>query len=309
MNQSLLDADRMRGMRPPLLEADLMRRIDRLVVMPGRWGGGAGPGARRGPGQGAGMELADYRAYAPGDDLRQLDWNAYARLDRPYLRRFVEDQDATLHLLIDGTASMAAGRPSKLDLARRLAAALGYAALSGMDRVLVDAFPEAPAQAGRALRGRGATATLLDQLGRLEAVGRLELEVAVRRHAAAYRQRGPMILISDLWDADWQAGLGAALSAGYSLAVIQVLAPEERDPASAGAFLGPMRLIDSESGERLDIQADGPGLARYRAALAARESEIAAWCRERRVAFASLASDRDPAEAVLGLLRRRGMVD
>lgn len=291
-----------------LLDADLMRRIDRLVAMPGRSGGSAGPGARRGPRLGAGMELADYRAYVPGDDLRQLDWNAYARLDRPYLRRFVEEQGATLHILIDCSASMAAGQPSKLDFARRLAAALGYAALSGMDQLRLGAFPETPAQAGRALRGRGATMALLDLLGRLEAGGRMGLEEAVRRHAAAHRQRGPMILIGDLWDADWQAGLAAAPSMGYDLAVIQVLAPEEIDPESAGAMSGPLSLVDSESGERLAIQADADGIIRYRAALAAREAEVAAWCRVRRVSFVAVRSDGDPAGVVLGPLRRAGLL-
>ncbi|MCB9176823.1 MAG: DUF58 domain-containing protein [Caldilineae bacterium] len=295
-------------MSQALLDPELMRRIDRLRVMPGRPGRGVGPGLRPGPRQGGGVELADYRAYAPGDDPRQVDWKAYARLERYFLRLFVEEQAATLHLLIDCSASMAAGRPSKLDFARRLAAALGYAALAGLDEVLIGAFPVAPAGAGRALRGRGATAGLLATLAGLEAGGQADLEAAVRRHAAAARRPGPLLLIGDLWDARWREGASAALAAGYDLALIQVLAPEEREPSLAGLPTGALSLVDSETGERVEIELDGELLERYRIALAEREAEIDAWCRARRLPFAVLTSDRDPGEGVLGLLRQLGLL-
>ncbi len=291
-----------------LLDPELMRRVDRLLAMPGRPGLGAGPGLRRGPRQGGGVELADYRAYAPGDDPRRVDWNAYARLERFFLRLFVEEQAATLHLLVDASASMAFGRPAKLDFAKRLAAALGYAALAGLDQVVLGAFPHAPTSAGRRLRGRGAIAELLRSLTSIEPEGRGTLAPAIRRHAAALRAPGPLILLTDLWDEDWRAGLDATLAAGYPPALIQILAPEERDPAAADLGPGPQRVVDSETGQAVDVEIDGDSLDSYRQALDAREAEIAAWCRARGIPFAPLTSDLDPAEVVLGLLRQVGIV-
>ena len=117
-------------MSEPLLSPDFLRQLDRLDLATCRLQPGRMQGERRGPRRGGGQEFADYRPYTPGDDLRQVDWNAYARMERFFLRLFVEEEDTTLHLLLDASRSMAWGEPTKLDFARRCAAALGYVALS-----------------------------------------------------------------------------------------------------------------------------------------------------------------------------------
>src|SRR3972149_5689609 len=123
-------------MTDPLLSTSFLSTLDRLTLASRRMRVGTFKGERRSPRRGGSVEFADFREYAPGDDFRQIDWNAYARLERLFLRLFVEEEDATIHVLVDASQSMDWGQPSKWTYARRVAAALGYVALVGMDRLV-----------------------------------------------------------------------------------------------------------------------------------------------------------------------------
>jgi len=118
-----------------LLEPKFLAQLDRLSLVSRRLRAGQIQGERRSPNRGGSVEFADFRTYAPGDDFRQIDWNAYARLERLFVKLFVAEEDLTVHLLLDASQSMAWGEPDKWRFGRRLAAALGYVALVGLDRV------------------------------------------------------------------------------------------------------------------------------------------------------------------------------
>lgn len=124
----------------PLFDSAFLRKLDRLALLTRRAMVGDIQGERRSPRRGSSVEFADFRPYVHGDDIRQIDWNLYARMERFFLKLFVAEEELTIHLLVDNSASMDWGDPHKLTYARRLAAAFGYVALSTLDRVTVTAF-------------------------------------------------------------------------------------------------------------------------------------------------------------------------
>jgi len=128
----------------PLFDSAFLRKLDRLALLTKRAMAGDMQGERRSPRRGSSVEFADFRPYVAGDDIRQIDWNLYARMDRFYLKLMVAEEELTIHLLVDNTASMDWGEPNKLAYARRAAGAFGYIALSSLDRV-TDSIPRSPA--------------------------------------------------------------------------------------------------------------------------------------------------------------------
>ena len=132
---------------PTVFDEAFLRQLERLLLLMRSPVRGGLKGGRRSVKRGQSVEFADYREYTHGDDLRQLDWNVYARLERLFVKLFIEEEDVTVTLLVDASASMATGRPSKLVFAKRAAAALGYIGLASEDRVAVSAL------AGRATAG------------------------------------------------------------------------------------------------------------------------------------------------------------
>ena len=124
----------------PLFDEPFLRKLERLALLSRRAMAGHYQGERRSPKRGQSVEFADFRPYTPGDDFRRIDWNAYARLERFFIKLFVEEEDLTVHLLVDASRSMDWGEPNKLWYAARAAGALGYVALAGLDRVTVTAL-------------------------------------------------------------------------------------------------------------------------------------------------------------------------
>jgi uncharacterized protein (DUF58 family) len=287
-----------------LLSTDLMRRLDRLAVVARRPRTGTLSGDRRSPRRGQSVEFADFRAYAPGDDFRQVDWNAYARLERFFLKLFVAEEDATVHVLLDTSRSMGWGTPPKLDFARRVAAAVAYVALGDLDWVVVSPFAAGLAAVPRRRRGRVEAQALFSELAALRADGGTDLTAAVRRHAAAARHPGPLVVLSDLYDPAWRTALGAALGARFDVSVVHVLSPEEAAPG----LEGDLRLVDDETGDAVEVTVDGDAVARYRDALAGWRAEIDGWCRAHGVPYVPVQTDLPFDEFVIGTLRRQGVL-
>ena len=212
-------------------------------------------GGRRSVKRGQSVEFADYRDYTLGDDLRQLDWNVYARLERLFVKLFVEEEDVTVTLLIDASASMATGQPAKLLFAKRAAAALGYIGLASEDRVAVSALAGRVARRRAAMRGSGRIFRLLADLSAIEAAdGPTDLVAAARHAGAQLHGRGVVILISDLLDPAADRIIRELAATGSELIVLHVLSPDELDPAARGRS-APGRRRD----RRRDRRDRGPG--------------------------------------------------
>src|SRR2546427_2780243 len=156
---------------PPLLDPQFLARLEQLELVSRKIFAGVMKGERRSKRKGQSVEFADYRNYVKGDDLRHLDWNLYARLDRLFIRLFQEEEDLHFYVLIDNSLSMDFGTPSKLHFARQVAAALGFIGLCNMDRVVVEAFNDNITQSLPAIRGRKSLWRLFDFLQKLESAG------------------------------------------------------------------------------------------------------------------------------------------
>ena len=162
------------------LDAGTLQRLDNLVLVTRKAMATGRPGRRRSPLAGSSMEFADYRRYAPGDDFRRIDWRAYARLERLFLRIFEAEENLTVTILIDCSESMQYGRPAKASLATALAAALAYIALKCEDSVIAGALTDRLAAHRRVGRGKHAIWAVGEFLSRLSQSGATDLN---RNHA------------------------------------------------------------------------------------------------------------------------------
>lgn len=287
-----------------LFDESFLRRLERLAILSKRALAGEIQGERRSPRRGQSVEFADYRNYTRGDDFRQIDWNVYARLERFFVKLFVEEEDLTVHLVVDTSRSMDWGDPTKLWYAQRAAAALGYIALAGFDRVTVAAVESALREQMPPRRGKGQVFALFEFLAGLRADGATNLAVALKRYARQVRRPGPLILLSDLLDPGWQVGLRALQVRPFEITVLHILAPEELDPP----LEGDLRLIDVETGQAVEITADFDLLERYRQDVHAWRDEIRRFCGRRGIAYVPLDTRVPFEELVFALLQRRGVV-
>src|SRR5213596_1199868 len=138
-----------------LLTPELLRRLEQFQLLAARRAKSSAKGERRSRARGQSVEFADYRTYVPGDDFRYLDWNLYGRLERLFLKLYEEERELPVTIFLDASESMTFGEPHKFDFARQVAAAIGYVALCGFDRVSVIAFPDTPVDANHSeLAGR-----------------------------------------------------------------------------------------------------------------------------------------------------------
>lgn len=246
-----------------LLAPEFLQKLETLSLVSRRRFRGLQRGDRRSTARGRGVEFDDHRAYHLGDDYRYVDWNVVGRLDRLFVKMFAEEEDLDIALLIDTSRSMAAGDPPKLLLAKQLAAAIGYIGLVNLDRVGVTAFASTGASRLDRLRGRSRAFDLLEFLERLEPAGATDLGLALRRHLAASRRRGLVILISDLFDPrGYEPGLLLCRRHRAQTFLIHVLAEEEVSPRLAGD----LRLVDVETDQAVDVTIDAEALHAYGAA-------------------------------------------
>ena len=290
-------------------DAAFFRRLDGLRLHSSRLLEGRIPGERRSPRYGSSLEFVDVRPYAPGDDCRYVDWNVYRRLDRLVVKRFREDRDLCLHLLVDTSASMGIGEPSKLDHGLRAGAALAYVAFANHERVALGLLDEGVRRVLAPRRGRGQIAALLELLGAIHATGRTRLGDALTGYARSASSPGVAVIVSDLLVpvAACEAGLRALLARGFEVRLLHVLAAAETTPT----LDGDVRLLDLE--EPLDrtakeVTAERAARARYAENLARFIDEREAVCRRLRVPYLRLEGTTASDSRLLERLRSAGFL-
>ncbi len=302
-----------------LFDEQTLRKLDRLALVAAQVRAGQIKGERRSTKRGTSIEFADYRDYTRGDDLRRVDWNVFARLERPYIKLLEEEEDLAVHMLVDTSRSMdygdggaspgdgsAAAELNKFRYAQRLTAALAYVALAAGDRLTVSALrDEGPAAQFGPARGRAHTLRLLQFLEALKPGGATHLDVALRQYALGTRRAGLLFLVSDLFSpAGYVNGLSQLQGRGYEVAVLHLLAPDELDPPLAGD----LRLIDAETGAPQDVTLDGSLRELYRRRVNGWRDEIEGYCLKRKIHFVPVTTDLPWDELVLFHLRQRGLV-
>jgi uncharacterized protein (DUF58 family) len=295
----------------PILELKFLAQLDRLSLVSRRMRAGQIQGERRSPNRGCSVEFADFRTYASGDDFRQIDWNAYARLERLFVKLFVAEEDITIHLVLDASQSMAFGDPQKWDYARRLAAALGYVGLVGLDRVAAAALRDETLSrrlrrnlVSGPYRGKRQALTWFNWLADLETGGDLDPAAVLHDYLARARHPGPLLLISDLLGPGWESGLRALASRRFEVIVLHVLSPQEVSPG----LEGDLRLVDSENGAAVEITADYDLLQRYRTRVAAWQDHLRQTCAALGAYYVSIETTTPLEELVLAYLRRYDIV-
>lgn len=296
--------------REPLLSPAFMHQLDRLDVMSRKMLRGRQQGERRSKKRGQSVEFADYRNYVVGDDLRFVDWNLYARLEKLFLRLFMEEEDLSVSILFDLSASMDYGEPNKLLYARQMVAALGYIGLVHHNRVGLYSFTDGLADQITGLRGRRPIPQMLGFLERQQAArGQAgHLEAALKRWAVHHQQAGVVVLISDFFDkGDLAAALRFLADDRYDVYAIQVLSPQEVDPTK-GQLVGDLRLTDLEDGDTAEVSVTPALLKRYQANLQAYCQHVRDQCLKRGVAYMITETDVRIETVVLKYLRERGLL-
>lgn len=288
----------------PLFDETFLYKLERLSILSRRAMAGQLQGERRSPKRGQSVEFADFRPYTPGDDFRRIDWNAYARLERFFLKLFVEEEDLTVHLLVDTSRSMDWGQPNKLWYAVRAAGALGYIALASLDRVTVSAFSQRTTERFPPHRGKQQAMALFAFLQEMAPQADTDLKAALRGYATTATNPGPLLVISDLLDDGWREGLTALAARGFEATVLHLLSPDEANPPLAGD----LKLLDVETGEPVEITADYDLLARYRQGLADWQEELRTFCGGRGMNYVAVTTDVPFEELIFSFLRRRGVL-
>lgn len=225
-----------------------------------------GLGERRSSTVGAGMEFASYRPYQPGDDIRHLDTHVYARLGENVIRQYTVDRQLPITIIVDASSSMGFGTPSKLETAKQLTHLLGYVGLAAGDRIQVGMFTGEGLEWSVRMQGREKAEILFAWLDGYEARGSDGFQQAIRSALPDLRAKGLVILISDWWTEALTRELLALQSTAQEVLAIHVMSPEELDPELLGPGL--VDMVDSETGEELELMLDAEMISTYRGALA-----------------------------------------
>jgi uncharacterized protein (DUF58 family) len=290
-----------------LFEETFLRKLERIAILSKRAAAGQMQGERRSQKRGQSVEFADFRPYSTGDDFRRIDWNAYARLERFFIKLFIEEEDLTIHLLVDNSKSMDWGDPNKLDYAIRSAGALGYIALNGLDRVTVTALGEGNHTSAGYFsphRGKQNAFALFTFLQALSSGSPADLKRSLQAYATRTSRPGPLLLLSDLMDEGWADGLNALARRGFEVSVLHILSPDEVDPQISGD----LKLLDSETRAEIEITGEYDLVERYRKGLADWQEELRRFCGARGMHYASILTSTPLEEVLTARLRVQGIL-
>jgi uncharacterized protein (DUF58 family) len=288
-----------------LLDASLIAQLDHLELVVRRLFAGRTQGEKRSKRRGTGSEFADYRDYSQGDDLRHIDWNVYGRLDRLFLKLFHVEEDLRLSIFVDSSLSMSHGDPSKLQYAKKLAAALAYVALANLDRVTIEAASESSLDRLPPTRGKAQIWRLLEFIEGIEAQGSTDLQEGLKQFSLRNSTPGMKVVISDFLDKrGFQGALKWLLKGGNEVVVIQVLSPQEVKPT----IVGDLSLEDCEDGQLTEVSITSGLLKRYEANLKALVGGLREYCRTRGLANFFVQSSHPVEQLILNSMRRTGVV-
>ncbi|MBB6430323.1 DUF58 domain-containing protein [Algisphaera agarilytica] len=292
-----------------LLTPEFMRQLDRLDVRSRKMLRGTVQGERRSKKRGASVEFADYRNYVVGDDLRRIDWNLYARLDKLFLRLFMEEEDLSVSLVIDTTVSMDYGEPNKLLYAKQMVAALGYIALTHYNRLNLYSFTDTVAGTAEGMRGRRPIPRMVDWLNQQQPTpGEGNLAAVCKKLAMLNQRPGVVVLVSDFFDkGDLSAALRYLAGDRYDAYAIQLLSPQEVDPAKGGV-VGDLKLTDMEDGDLAEVSVSKALLEKYQANLQAYCQHVRDTCTKRGMSYMTATTDLAVELVVLKYLRERGLL-
>lgn len=288
-----------------LFDSDFLKKLEYLSLVAKKRAVGERKGERRAIRKGTSVEFADYRDYTAGDDLRRVDWNAYARIDKLLLKLFEEEEELFVYILLDTSESMRYGKPSKLDYARKVAAALAYIGLSNQDRISLATFSSGVTEHIGPVSGKRSIFPIFEFLEKCPQGGGTSLGDTLKAYARQVKKRGLLVIISDFLD---EAGLDVALknllTSRFEVLCLHLYAPEEQEPP----LKGDLRLVDCETGEFRDVFVTKELVAEYKKAFNAYCETIQKFCLKRAMSYVGASTQVDFEDLVMKLLRKGGFL-
>jgi uncharacterized protein (DUF58 family) len=289
----------------PLLDPVFLHKLEQLELVSRKIFVGRMKGERKSRRRGSSVESAEHRNYTVGDDLRHIDWNVYGRLDRLFLKLFLEEEDLHVYTVLDASLSMDFGSPTKLRYGKQVAAALAFIGLVNHDRVLVDTFSARLEQGLHGIRGRSQMWRVVQYLDHLHPAGSSDLTAACREFAIRHVGKGVVVVISDFLDKrGYQEALRYLLARNMDIYVVHVLSHEEVHPE----LVGDLRLVDAEDDDIAEITVSAPLLKRYKDNLNAYVGGLKDWCTQRGIVYILTTNQNPFDKLILSYLRKRGLV-
>lgn len=289
-----------------LFDDEFLKKLEYLYVVSRKLFRGLLQAQRRTKKVGSGVEFADHRTYAPGDDMRYLDWSVYGRTERLLLRLFQEEEDLSIYVLVDVSASMRFGDPPKVDYARRVAAGMAYVGLANLDRVGI--IPFAGTVTGRLppTRGKAQIFKILDFLrGVKPPKTSTDLKTVASNFVTQNKRRGLVIVASDFYDhKGYQEGLNYLRYHKYDVLCIHVTDPSEATPELSGD----LELVDCETGEARQVTISAAILDAYQKEYAKYLDEVRDFCTGHQLGYVRAPIDMAFDELILKVFREGGLV-
>ena len=287
-----------------LLSAEMMAKLERMELVSRKIFRGRMKGERRSKRKGQSVEFADFKNYVSGDDLRFIDWNLFARMDRLYLKIFLEEEDLHFYTIIDDSMSMDFGDPTKFFVAKQIAASLAYIGLCRGDRVSVSSFETSASPV--VIRGKSSAHRLIGHLESLSCVASpCTMSDSIKRFCVKNTGKGIVVLVSDLMNkSGYEAALRMLVAREMDIFLIHLLSPEELNPAAQGD----LKLVDCEDGDQREVSISAGLLNRYQQTLAAFIEQAKAFCNKRSITYVPARSDQAADVLVNEYLRSKGLV-
>lgn len=288
-----------------LFDDEFQRKLDYLAMVSRRVFSGASRAERRTKKTGSGVEFADHRDYAPGDDFRYLDWHAYQRFDRLLIRLYEEEEDLSIYFIVDTSSSMAFGDGEKLRHAKRLTAALAYVGLANLDRIAIVTASDEISGRMQSTRGKARIFRVFRFLREVKAGGQTDLGESMKSFVAQHKRRGLAVLLTDLFDpAGLERGINVLRYAKFEPFVLHLVDPREKRPD----LRGDVRVYDCETGDEREVTVTSAVLARYATAFEDYLDEARRFCTSRQVSYFRADVNVPFDELILRVFRRGGFL-
>lgn len=292
-------------MAQTLLDQNFLHKLERITLTARMMAKGDAGGNRKALAKGTSVEFADFREYAPGDDYRRIDWNAYGRFERLFIKLFTEERQTAVTIFIDDSGSMDWGDPNKGFLAKQLAAALAYIALANFDRVAIAALNQQVQDHLPAFSGKQGFWNALRFIDELPFGGKTNLTAAIKSYSALGSRGGIAVVLTDLFSEDgYKEAMKYLQYQKQEVTLIHILAPQELDPP----WQGSVQLQDKEGYESRDITIKPDVITAYKKALNEFLNDNRQFCYDRGIAYIVLSSVLDIDKAIFDNLFKLGVV-
>lgn len=276
-----------------IFDSEFLKKLDTMVINVRMLTNTGSGGNRKSRSKGSSVEFSDFREYSMGDDFRRIDWNAYGRFDKLFVKLFMEEREAVVNIFVDGSKSMYFGEPKKALTALKLSGILAYLALNNLDRVCLNSLSGTSILQSPALNGRGMFQRCADFLENLQFEGTTDLGSCIKRKE--FKGSGVSVILSDFFTAGGvEAAVKYLLYKKQEVILVHILAPEELNPALEGQ----VRLLDSETGEARDISVTPALLKQYDKELNAFTNNIREFCSRVGAGYVRISSD-EPVEKIV----------